>query len=238
MFKLIKLVVYMSAMALAAAGIYIGWNFVYPNVAALKKSNPEKTAFMEYREEEWRKAGRKTKIRTKWVPLDRISPFLRKAVIISEDDKFWGHGGFDIEGIQKALEKDLKTKKFKAGGSTISQQLAKNLYLSPEKSVTRKLKEAILTYRIEKTLSKKRILEIYLNVIEWGDGIFGAEAAARAWFGKPASALTAEEAARLVVILPNPRKLNPLRQEGYVKRRADTIYDIMVRRGIVIEEEE
>jgi len=194
---------------------------------------------MEYREKEWKREGKKYKIRQNWVSLSRISPYLIKAVLISEDDKFWSHEGFDYEAIQKAIEKDVKSKKFKLGGSTISQQLAKNLYLSPEKNPVRKIREAIITWRMERALTKKRILELYLNVAEWGDaGIFGIEAASEHYYGKPASELSPEEAARLASVLPNPRKYNPLGDSRYVVHRADLIYSIMVRRGIVIPEYE
>lgn len=190
---------------------------------------------MEYREKEWQREGKNYRIQQKWVPLSRISPYLIKAVLIAEDDKFWRHEGFDYEAIQKAIEKDIKAKKFKLGGSTISQQLAKNLYLSPEKNPIRKIREAIITWRMEKALSKKRILELYLNVVEWGDaGIFGIEAASRHYYGIPAAALGPEEAARLASVLPNPRKFNPGGNSGYVVHRANLIYSIMVRRGIVV----
>lgn len=213
---------------------YFSSLFFYPPVQKLKKENPKMTSFMEYRLREARKEGKSLTIRNQWVPLKKISPYLVKAVIIAEDDKFWSHEGFDFEAIQKALEKDLKTGKFKAGGSTISQQLAKNLYLTPTKNLVRKMKEAILTWRIERALSKKRIIELYLNVVEWGDGVFGAEAAARHYFGKPASALGPEEAARLAVVLPNPRKWNPARPTSYVFKRSRVIYHIMLQRGIVV----
>jgi monofunctional glycosyltransferase len=213
---------------------YIGFYFIFPQVSKLKKENPGKTSFMEYRERESKEKGKPFRIYQQWVPLTRISPYVIKAVLIAEDDKFWSHEGFDFEAIQKAMEKDLKAGKFKVGGSTISQQLAKNLYLTPSKNVLRKLKEAILTWRIERNLKKKRIIEIYLNVVEWGEGIFGIEAAARHYFGKSAAALGPEEAARLAVILPNPRKLNPIGNSRYVARRAGVIYNIMLRRGIVI----
>ena len=212
--------------------------FVYPDVTKLKTSNPRKTAFMEYRQEEWRKQGKKRKILCHWVSLGRISPYVIKAVIIAEDDKFWTHEGFDFEAMQKALAKDIQKKKLKAGGSTISQQLAKNLYLSPSKNPVRKIKEAILTWRIERNLTKKRIIEIYLNVAEWGEGIFGIEAAANHYYGKAASLLTAEEAAKLACVLPNPRRFAPTGTARYVASRADFIYQIMVRRGIVIPEYE
>lgn len=220
--------------ALLNTGLYL----FYPNVDQLKKENPVKTAFMEYREDEWRELGKDISIRQKWVKLSRISPYVIKAVIISEDDKFWHHEGFDYEALQKAIEEDLKQRRFKVGGSTISQQLAKNLYLSPSKNPVRKIKEAILTWRIEKALSKKRIIEIYLNVAEWGDGIFGIEAAAREYYGKPASALSAREAATLASVLPNPRRYHPLGSTKYVRNRSERIYRIMVRRGIIIPDYE
>ncbi len=216
----------------------ISFYFVYPDVAKLRTVNPKKTAFMEYREKEWAKQGKKKKVVQRWVPLSRISPYVVKAVIIAEDDKFWSHEGFDFEAIQKALEKDLKSRKFKVGGSTISQQLAKNLYLSPARNPVRKIKEAILTWRIENSLSKKRIIELYLNVAEWGDGVFGIEAAAQRHFGKTAAELSAREAAKLATVLPNPRRYNPTGQGRYVEYRSELIYQIMVRRGIVIPDYE
>ena len=216
----------------------IVYYFILPDISKLKKENPKKTSFMEYREREWREKGKRIKTTQIWTPLSNISPYLMKAVLIAEDDKFYRHEGFDFEAIQKALEKDIKKKKFKFGGSTISQQLAKNLYLTPSKNPVRKIKEAVLTWRIESTLSKRRILELYLNVAEWGEGIFGIEAAARHYYGKSASALAPEEAARLASVLPNPRKYNPIGTSKYVENRSRIIYDIMVRRGIVIPEYE
>jgi monofunctional biosynthetic peptidoglycan transglycosylase len=221
---------------LSAFVLSIAVYFVYPDVSALRKANPKKSAFMKYRESEWQQQGKKKKIVQRWVPLSQISPYVIKAVIIAEDDKFWSHEGFDFDAIQKAIEKDLKQKKFKVGGSTISQQLAKNLFLSPSKNPIRKLKEAVLTWRLERNLSKKRIIEIYLNVAEWGDGLFGVEAAAQHYYGKPASDLSAMESARLAAVLPNPRRYDPTGSGRYVAYRSELIYQIMVRRGIVIEE--
>jgi monofunctional glycosyltransferase len=229
-----KIIILIGLVLLAS----LGYSFVYPDISRLKKENPRKTSFMEYREKEWQGSGKNIRIRQQWVPLSRISPFLIKAVIIAEDDKFWKHEGFDYEAIQKAMEKDLQAGKFKAGGSTISQQLAKNLFLTPSKNPWRKIKEAILTWRIEQTLSKKRIIELYLNVVEWGEGIFGIEAAARTYYGKSAAALSPEEAARLAVVLPNPRKWHPVGNSRYVARRAEVIQRIMVKRGIIIPEYE
>jgi monofunctional glycosyltransferase len=216
----------------------VSYYFVFPDISKMRKENPKKTSFMEYRENEWKNKGKKLKIQKKWVPLTNTSPYLIKAVIIAEDDKFWSHHGFDIEAMQKALEKNIEKGAFKVGGSTISQQLAKNLYLTPAKNPMRKLKEAVLTWRIERTLSKRRILELYLNVAEWGDGIFGVEAASLHYYGKTASALNPEEAARLAVVLPNPRKLHVDGESRYVEKRAKIIYNIMVKRGIVIPEYE
>jgi monofunctional biosynthetic peptidoglycan transglycosylase len=214
----------------------IGRYFIYPSISYLKKNRPPKTAFMKYREKVWQEKGIKRKITNIWVPISRVSPYVMKAVIIAEDDKFWSHEGFDFEAMQKALEKDIKKKKFKAGGSTISQQLAKNLYLSPAKNPVRKIKEAILTWRMEKQLSKRRIMELYLNVAEWGDGIFGVETAAQKYYGKHAAELTAREAAVLAAVIPNPRRYKPNGTSRYVENQSERIYQIMVRRGIVIPE--
>ena len=233
--KSIKLIIIALISLLLLSIVYY---FIFPDVSKLKKENPKKTSFMEYREEGWQKKGKRIEIKQTWTPLSRVSPYLIKAVLIAEDDKFWKHEGFDFEAIEKAVEKDIKQKKFKFGGSTISQQLAKNLYLSPSKNPARKIKEAILTWRIEKTLSKKRILELYLNVAEWGEGIFGIGAASFHYYGKPASDLSPEEAARLASVLPNPRKYNPTGTSRYVANRSKIIYNIMVKRGIVEPEYE
>lgn len=213
--------------------IDIGRYLVYPNVSDLRDLKPIPTAFMEYREAEWAEQNRDMQITQKWVPMSQISPNVIKAVLIGEDDKFWNHDGFDVAGMEQALEKTLKKGKM-AGGSTISQQLAKNLYLSPSKNPVRKIKEAILTWRIEGTLSKRRILEIYLNVAEWGDGIFGIEAAARHYYHKSAKNLSGLEAAHLAAVLPNPILYHATGNQKYVKNRSRIIYKIMKRRGIVI----
>ncbi|RJQ45658.1 MAG: monofunctional biosynthetic peptidoglycan transglycosylase [Nitrospiraceae bacterium] len=227
-----KIIITLILIAIAGAGSL----FIYPDVSRLKTTNPSRTSFMEFREKEWKQEGKKIRIRQTWTPMSQISPYLIKAVLIAEDDKFWQHEGFDYEALQKALEKDIKQKKFKFGGSTITQQLAKNLYLTPSKNPARKMKEAILTWRIEKTLSKRRILELYLNVAEWGEGLFGIGAASFHYYGKPAAELGTEESARLASVLPNPRRYNPVGASRYVENRSRLIYDIMVRRGIVTEE--
>jgi len=188
---------------------------IIPDVSKLKKENPRKTAFMEYREKEWKEKGRGIRIH-------------------QTDDKFWRHEGFDYEAIRKAIERDLRAKRLKFGGSTISQQLARNLYLSPEKSLLRKMSEALITWRMETILSKRRILELYLNVVEWGEGIFGIEAASRHYYGKPSSQLTPLEATRLAAVLPSPKKYNPVGDQRYVATRANDIYNIMIQRGIIL----
>ena len=218
--------------------VFFLYSLLIPDVSKWKKENPKKTAFMEYRESQWKEKGRKINIHQIWVPLSNISPYLIKAVLIAEDDKFWRHEGFDYEAIRKAIERDLKAKRLKFGGSTLSQQLARNLYLSPEKSLLRKMSEALVTWRMEKVLSKRRILELYLNVVEWGEGIFGIEAASRHYYGKPSSQLTPFEATRLAAILPSPKRYNPLGDQRYVTTRANDIYNIMIQRGIIAPEYE
>ena len=207
---------------------------VYPDINRLVEHNPDKSAMMEYREAQWRDAGLDKTIRKSWVPLKKVSPALIKAVLISEDDKFWKHDGFDYEAIESAVERNMKAGEFKFGASTISQQLAKNLFLSPSKNPVRKIKEAILTWRIEHTLSKRRILELYVNVAEWGDGIFGIEEASKNYFGKSAAGLTASQSSRLAAILPNPIKFKPDGSSRYVNARAKRIYAIMLKRGVVV----
>ena len=166
---------------------------------------PGQTAFMAQRLSELREKDPKATIRFQWVPYERISTHLKRAVIAAEDAKFLEHEGFDWEGIAKAREKNEKKGRVVAGGSTITQQLAKNLFLSPSKSYARKVQEAIIALMLEAFLPKRRILELDLNVIEWGNGVFGAEAAAKRYFGVSASQLSAEQAARLAAMAPNPR---------------------------------
>lgn len=210
--------------------------FVFPDINELQSKDPIPTAFMQYRVEQYKNEDKNITLDQRWVSLDKISPYVIKAVLISEDDKFWKHEGFDAEALESAFEKNLKEGKFSFGGSTVSQQLSKNLYLSPSKNPIRKVKEAIITWRIEKTLSKKRIIELYLNIAEWGEGIFGIEAAARHYFKKSAKNLTALEAAKLAAVLPNPIIYNPLGEQPFVTKKSKRIYKIMLKRGIVIPE--
>ncbi len=171
----------------------------------------------------------------RWVRYEAISPSLRKAVLVAEDDAFWTHDGVDVEQLKESIEKNLETGKAIRGGSTITQQLAKNLYLSPSRSPIRKLRELLIARRLEAALTKRRILEIYLNVIEWGDGIYGAEAASRTYFGKPASALTPEEGALLAGAIINPRIHSPAHPTARLRRRQQII---LRRMGLVTPPEE
>ena len=177
----------------------------YAHLLLYKHRAPEETAFMRHRLGELREKNPRAAVRYQWVPYERISNHLKRAMVAAEDAKFVEHEGFDWEGIQHALDKNLKRGRTVAGGSTISQQLAKNLFLSPTKSYIRKGEEALITLMMEATLDKQRILELYLNVIEWGSGVFGAEAAAQRYFGVHASELSADQAARLAAMAPNPR---------------------------------
>lgn len=168
-------------------------------------NNPGTTRFMDIRLSELREKKPGAELQQQWVAYERISPQLKRAIISAEDGTFVDHEGFDWDGMQKAIEKNQKKGRIVAGGSTISQQLAKNLFLSPAKTPWRKAEEAVITVMLESLWSKRRILEVYLNVIEWGEGVFGAEAAARHYFGVSAAQLSAEQAARLAGMVPNPR---------------------------------
>jgi len=218
-------------LAFAAAGITSC--VVHPDISQLKKETPQTTAFMRYRQAAAEREGRTLAISYRWVPLSSISPHLVQAVVIAEDDKFWVHRGFDFEAMKTAIKKDITQKSYRYGGSTITQQLAKNLFLSPSRDPIRKLREFVLTWRLERALAKKRILELYLNVVEWGDGVFGAEAAARHYYGKPAAGLSPEEAAHLAVVLPSPRKYNPVGGTEFIEERARQVLEIMAKRGLV-----
>ena len=185
--------------------------------------NPSSSAFMERRLETLRVKDPGARLQRTWVPYERISVHLKRAVVASEDARFLDHEGFDWEAIQKAMLKNEKRGKVVAGASTISQQLAKNLFLSGSRSWMRKGEEALITWMLERTLSKRRILELYLNVAEWGEGVFGAEAAARHHFGVPAAALGPEQAAWLAVVLPSPRRYRRGMLTPYIAGRVSTI---------------
>lgn len=197
--------------------------WIYLHIVWWIKFNPHSSAFMEDRLEIIQEARPDAKLKHKWVNYPRISNNLKRAIIAAEDARFNNHEGFDWEGIKKAYVKNQKKGKIKAGGSTISQQLAKNLFLNGKRSYLRKGQEAIITYMLEHTLSKRRILEIYLNVIEWGNGVFGAEAAARHYFKTSAGKLSAWQAAKLAAMVPNPRFYDDHRNTRFLNRRIGSI---------------
>jgi len=198
-----------------------GW--FYAHILYWQYRDPSSTAFMERRLAERQAKNPRATLKHQSVPYEGISNHLKRAVVAAEDARFLDHEGFDWEMIQKAIERNERRGKVVAGASTISQQLAKNLFLSGERSWLRKGQEAIITWMLESTLSKRRILELYLNVAEWGDGVFGAQAAARYHFGVSAAALSAEQAAWLAVILPSPRRYQGGRMTPYLAGRVDTI---------------
>ena len=196
---------------------YEGW--IFAQILWWRGHNPGTTAFMQQGLERRQAKNPKSVIQQTWVPYEKISVNLKRAVITAEDQSFVSHKGFDWEAIRKAYERNKQERRSIHGGSSITQQLAKNLFLSPSRSYLRKAQEASITLMLEAALSKRRILEIYLNVIEWGDGNYGAEAAARHYFGVSAAELDAEQAARLATIIPAPRRYNPLRDTDFMQRR-------------------
>jgi monofunctional biosynthetic peptidoglycan transglycosylase len=208
-----------AAVAAFAFAIPVYVYLTLPDVRPLRRINPASTAFMQMRLREMRARGDETARLHRWTPYNRISEHLKRAVLVAEDSAFFEHDGIDFEQIQKSLEINFELGRIARGGSTITQQLAKNLYLSPSRNPLRKARELFIARRLEAELSKRRILEIYLNVIEWGEGIWGAEAAARAHFGKSAAALTAPEAALLAAAIINPRVLSPARPSERLRQR-------------------
>jgi monofunctional glycosyltransferase len=204
-----------------------------PNVALLKTSNPQTSALMELRDQENREKKLRVSRQHIWVPYGRISDHLKKAVLLSEDASFFSHNGVDIAELKEAFKRDLATFSFKRGGSTITMQLAKNLYLDPAKNPLRKMKEIIIAWQLEQTLSKTRIFEIYLNVIECGRNIYGAEAGSRHYFGKSAASLDPLEAATLVALLPSPRTT----REKSILQRRNLVLARLAKVGHISEEE-
>jgi len=209
-----------------------------PDTERLAAENPTSTAFIDLRRQQAAASGKPFKLRWEWRPLARISPYLRAAVIYAEDARFYAHEGVDWDAIEQALEKNLDRFELGVGGSTITQQLAKNLYLSPSRNPIRKLRELLIAFSLEDDLSKPRILELYLNIAEWGDGVFGAEAASRRWFGHAASALTPAEAARLAVALPNPFTRAPDVRDPALTKKAARIIRLFRRRGLINADQE
>jgi len=221
-----------ALLAVCAAGVGFA-AFIYltlPDVRALRTSNPSTTAFIELRAREARARGEAPKRAQRWIDYARISPNLKRAVLVTEDARFWTHEGIDFDELKESMEVNIERMEFARGGSTITQQLAKNLYLSPSKNPIRKLREFLIARRLEAELNKQRILELYLNVIEWGDGIWGADAAARAYFHKSASDLSPSESALLAAAITNPHVLNPAHPSARLHRRQQMV---MRRMGAV-----
>lgn len=216
-----RLVLLLVALLLGYQLWLLGWVVYWNNF------NPGTTRFMDIRLSELREKKPDAQLQKQWLPYNRISPHLKRAIIAAEDAKFVDHEGFDWDGIQKAIEKNQKKGKVVAGGSTISQQLAKNLFLTPAKTPWRKAEEAVITLMIEAVMDKQRIFEIYLNVIEWGNGVFGAEAAARHYYGISAAQLSPEQAAKLAGMVPNPRYYDKNRGAPGLARKAGVILERM-----------
>ncbi|MGH7829404.1 MAG: monofunctional biosynthetic peptidoglycan transglycosylase [Candidatus Binatia bacterium] len=218
---------------IALAVGWIGYEYArLPDVSPLKTRNPKTTALIDMRDREYRQRGLKPVRRQHWAPYGAISEHLKKAVLLGEDAAFFSHRGVDLFELKEAAKDDWERKQFKRGASTITMQLAKNLYLNPSKNPLRKLREVVIAWQLENALSKRRIFEIYLNVAEWGVGIYGVEAAARRYFAKSASDLTPAEAATLAALLPSPRDPG---ERSLIKRR-DTILTRMAKRGYISEE--
>jgi len=217
-----------------AFGLLLLWCSV-PSTSALATENPTTTAFIDLRRAE---GGKRFELEWKWRPIGKISRYLRAAIIYAEDYNFYRHDGVDWAAIESAVESNLEKGSLSIGGSTITQQLAKNLYLSPSRSFIRKLRELLIAYSLEDNLSKQRILELYLNVVEWGDGVFGAEAAARHWYGKSAQSLTPAEAIRLAIALPNPFKRAPNIRSADLTKKSVRLTRLLRMQGLIDEAQE
>jgi monofunctional glycosyltransferase len=226
----------LGVLLLLVAWLAYEW-ITFPDVEKLATERPTTTAFMEQRKKTLRRQGKSDALEWRWVPYGKISPYLRRGVLVAEDNAFYDHEGVDVEAMKEAFDRNWKRGKVTHGGSTITQQLAKNLYLSPSRNPLRKVREYFIARALEKHLSKKRILEIYLNVVEMGERVYGAEAAARHYFGKSASALTAREAALLAGCLPNPRVMNPGDPNKRLRARQRMILSRMKRWGYLFERE-
>lgn len=222
----------LAAVAITLGLIVVAWMQVATiDVASLATKAPERTALMRQRAREARAEGRVYTERRHWVPYERIAPSLRQAVLVAEDDAFFSHDGLDWNEIKASAQKNWRTRRFARGGSTITQQLAKNLWLGTERTPTRKFKELLLALRLERALGKKRIFELYLNSIEWGDGVFGVDAAARRWFGTSAAGLSARQSVRLASVIINPRRYSPVAPDRRIERRTRMIASRLRRRG-------
>lgn len=204
-----------------------------PDVSELVDTNPSTTAFIELRREEANQKGSLFKLQWNWVPLNQISPFLKQALLYSEDPTFWSHKGIDLNRIKRAFQLNWYTKQIKNGGSTITQQVAKNLYLSPSQTIYRKIRECLIAFELERHLNKERILEIYLNISEWGNGVFGVEAAAHHWYQRSAFDLDPQQAVNMVLALPNPFKRDPTNLTPTLKLYTNQLIIMLYKDGVI-----
>lgn len=227
----------LAAALLLAAGFVVYAATGLPEVGYLSRENPKTTAFAEHWKKLQKGGGESAHVHEEWVDFKYVSPYVVGAVLVSEDINFWEHSGYDWEEIKRAVRTDIKKKRFSRGASTITQQLARNLFLSNEKTPARKLREFFIARKLEKELSKMRILELYLNWAEWGDGIFGIQAASWTYFQKPAWELWPEEAVRLATILPNPKRFSPFSDSAYLKRKRNLVLQRMLKYGMISNED-
>jgi monofunctional glycosyltransferase len=232
--RVVKKVLLISVLLVVTFVIYVWAGLPARSaITALVHTNPRETSVMRQRQTEAIAAGRKPRRVQIWVPLTRVSRHLIHGVVAAEDPKFFGHEGVDWEAVRESIEKDFEKRRFARGGSTITQQLAKNLFFTTYKNPIRKLREMVVTRWLEQDLSKARILELYLNVIEWGDGVYGCEAAAERYYGKPAAALSETEAAGLAAMVPSPRRINPRTNAARHARAQKRVLWLMARVGYV-----
>jgi monofunctional biosynthetic peptidoglycan transglycosylase len=229
-FKIIGIVI-LLVVVIGGFYFYVG----LPDVSDLKTKNPRSTALMVQRYREAKKNAAIFRIRQKWVDFEAIPKLLQETVRVTEDASFYQHKGIDFVELKAAIKKNWQKGEYARGASTITQQLAKNLYLSTDKSIIRKIEELLITLRLEKDLSKDRIFELYLNVIEWGPGIFGVEMAAEHYFKKPVGQLTLEEIVRLVAVIPQPLKINPTENSDWLNWKARWILDALRRYAYIDE---
>ena len=235
--RTLVVVLVLAAIGVVLLGVQAVWDAAAFDLDPLARHAPARTALMKERIDEARDQGHRLRIDQRWVPYESISPLLRRAVLVSEDDAFFSHNGLDWNGMREAAKKDLEAGRVVRGGSTVTQQLAKNLYLGDARTPVRKLREMALALRLEQALTKRRIFELYLNLIEWGDGIFGVEAAARRYFGVSAAELNPRQACLLAAVIPNPHRFSVLRPSRRVERRVRIIASRLHGRGVLDDEQ-
>ena len=234
--KRILLRVLLILAALGAALVLYTW-LSLPDVSGLKTANPASTSLMRLQAAEAAKKGMKISVRQEWVAFDRVPALLKKCVLVSEDAAFYSHKGIDFAEIRESIKRDIRERRIVRGGSTITQQLAKNLYLSADKTLGRKLREALIARRLEKALSKDRIFALYLNFIELGPNVFGVQAAAHHWFGKDVGELSLEEMVRLTAIIPRPRTSDPRANDAWMKFKGRWIAETLAAVKAIAEDE-